>query len=106
VARALIPQGLRRGVALSVPASEQGAARAREADLAPALGAPLLQARSLGEVELSTAPLEVAHGLGRELAGWLFADPNVAAMVWRTGKDAQTLTLTASAPVRGTLWVW
>lgn len=106
MARSLIPPGLRRGVALSTPAPERGAARAREADLGPVLQAPLLQAREVGEVELSGAPLEIAHGLGRELAGWLLVDPNTAAMVWRTAKGAETITLAASAPVLGRLWVW
>lgn len=106
MAGALIPKGLRRGVALSAPPSEQGAARSREADLGPVLQAPMLQARRVGEVDLSTTPLEIAHGLGRQLEGWLVVDGDADARVWRTAKDGRTLTLVASASVRGTLWVW
>lgn len=105
MARSLIPTTIRRSVERK-PAPEQAASRTREAELGQALGAPLLQARKVGEVELDAAPKEIAHGLGRVPEGWLVADPDVAAMVWRTGKTAETLTLGASASVRGTLWVW
>lgn len=106
MARSLIPRTVRRSVERSKPAPEQAASRTREAELGQALGAPLLQARKVGDVELSAAPLEIAHGLGRVPEGWQLVDPDVAAMVWRTSKTAESITLAASASVRGALWVW
>lgn len=105
MARSLTPRTVRRAIERKAP-SEQAASRTREAELGQALAAPFLQAREVGEVELDAAPKEIAHGLGQVPRGWLLVDPDVAAMVWRTAKTSETLTLGASASVRGTLWVW
>lgn len=105
MARTLIPTTVRRAIERKAP-SEQAASRTREAELGQALAAPLLQAREVGEVELDMAPKEIAHGLGRVPKGWMLVDPDVAATTWRTAKTSETLTLGASASVRGTLLVW
>lgn len=106
MARALIPAGIRRAIDPAAPPAVRGAARAREADLGPVLQSPLLQARSVGEVELDATAREFAHGLGRVPAGWLLVDPDVGTLVWRVAKSTETLTLSALVSVRGTLWVW
>jgi hypothetical protein len=106
MARSLIPAAPRRGIDLAASPVVRGAARARETDLKPVFESPLLQARSVGEVELDATAREFAHGLGRVPAGWLLVDPDVGTLVWRVAKSTETLTLSALVSVRGTLWVW
>lgn len=106
MARTLIPPGLRRSVDPAASPAVRGAGRSREADLAPVLQSPLLQARKVADVELDATAKEIAHGLGRVPEGWLLVDPDVGTLVWRTAKTSETLTLAALVSVRGTLWVW
>lgn len=89
-------------------AAEDRARAAQAADLGGVLGAPLVKARKYARrVSLTSAtPKTIAHGLGRELAGWLLTDPTTAALVRRVSKDDRTLVLESTGDVEGDLWLW
>lgn len=101
----------RRTVRPALPAAPPGGspqerfARGAGAQQAAIAKAPALQMRSLGRFDLGTTPLVIPHGLGR-VPSWLVADPDAAAAVHRTARDAQTLTLVASVAVSVEVWVW
>lgn len=69
---------------------------------------PLLDGRVL-EVALSTTPTIVPHGLARPWQGYLVIARDANAQVWNAAPGAEAgsfLTLTASAAVNVTLWVF
>lgn len=82
-------------------------AQEQAADLAPMLKAPMLKARKVGRVELTSGVnKQIPHGLSRAPAGWLVSDPTEFAGVKRMAADRLSLTLRANADVSFDLWVW
>lgn len=66
---------------------------------------PLLDGLLLS-VSLATGSNQFAHKLGRLPQGWFFTDRNSAATVYRTAWTMDTLSLTASASLSGTIWIF
>lgn len=73
---------------------------------------PFLDGALVGPVTLTTAPLAVAHRLGRVARGAIIlrcAGPGVIGQMMTDGADALTITLRQSAggsAAAFTLWVW
>lgn len=68
---------------------------------------PLLQGRLIEKVVLSAGTNTLAHGLGRELRGYLIAKRSSAATVYQIDPPTPDyLTLVVSADVTLTLWVF
>ena len=66
----------------------------------------IAQGKLLEDLEVTTATLRVAHGLGRKPRGWFPVDKNADARVWRTAWDAKFITFNASVTVTINAWVF
>jgi len=83
-------------------ASETEARRQGQEDVSRVLtGLLLLLSRGVlvPSVALASGTNVVAHGLGHAPERWFTLSPNAAATVHETARDAQTISLTASAAV-------
>ena len=69
---------------------------------------PILDGRQIDGIELTAATAKkIAHGLNRKPRGWHPVDQNAAADIHRSEAwDPEFLTLTASANVTVSLWVY
>lgn len=71
----------------------------------PLIDNPLLDGVLL-DFNITTTATKYPHGLGRKPMGWFLVAPQADARVWQTASDSTTLTLTASAAVTCSLWVF
>lgn len=61
----------------------------------------------LEDLALSTTVRVVNHGLGYKPRGWVVVDKDADARIYRSAnKSATTISLTASATVTATVWVF
>lgn len=75
--------------------------------LNPLLAIRFLQGRAVPSINLITGVTIVNHGLQRMPIGWYITDINGSALVYRSSAfTASTLTLTSSATVNVSLWVF
>ena len=72
----------------------------------PLLKLPIVDGILLTGIVLATGSNQFAHNLARQPIGWMVADLNAAATIYRTAWTDKTLSLTASAPVTLNLWVF
>lgn len=67
----------------------------------PLLESPFVGCRLIEDVELvATASNRVAHGLGRDIAGWIVVDRDASGSVWRVSPSTspdRVLLLSSSA---------
>jgi hypothetical protein len=73
----------------------------------PVLSKEIVQGTLLQNVALVTGNNVVNHLLGRKQVGWMIADQNAAASIYRSAAlNDLTLTLNSSAPCVISLWVF
>lgn len=78
-----------------------------KAAISPAIQSDIVQGRLVEAINLDTAPVTFNHLLGRKMIGWVVSDQNAPALIARTQPlNDKNLTLTASAPVTVSLWVF
>lgn len=66
----------------------------------------LLKGRLVQNVTIGTSATQVSHGLGRKPVGWFVVDNTVSCDLYRTAWDDRTITLTSSASVTISIWVF
>lgn len=72
----------------------------------PILANPLVSGQLL-TIGLSNGVTTFNHGLSRNMQGWIIVDQNESASIYRSEPfNSKTLTLTSSAAVTVTLWVF
>jgi hypothetical protein len=77
------------------------------AQLNPLLSNLLTQGSLLINVQLINGVTVVNHLLGRKMMGWMIADQDAAASIYRSAPlNDQTLTLTSNAATIARLWVF
>lgn len=76
--------------------------------LDPVLASQLLSGNLLTNIQLSaTSPTNINHKLGRMQVGWMLADQNAQARIYRSRPlNAHTLTLSSDANVVVSLWTF
>lgn len=75
--------------------------------LNPMLTLPPNQGFILQDVQLISGVTVVNHLLGRKMQGWMIADQDAAASIYRSAPlNDKTLTLTSNAAVTVALWVF
>ena len=75
--------------------------------LNPLLAVSLTQGSLLPNIKLINGINTFNHYLGRQMNGWMIADQNAAASIFRSAPlNSQTLTLTSNAVVTVSLWVF
>lgn len=78
-----------------------------KSQLDPVLANPVISGIQLNNVLLATGVTSINHLLGRMMQGWFITDQNASAAIYRSlAFNAKTLTLTSSAPVTVSLWVY
>lgn len=78
-----------------------------KAQLDPLLGLPLNNGALLKGVSLNNGVTVINHKLGRMMQGWIVADVNGLASIYRSQPlNDKTLTLTSNAAVQISLWVF
>ena len=78
-----------------------------KARLDPILSIPMLSGVQLTSVALVSGTNTINHRLDRIQQGWIITDEQSAATIYRSAPfNDKTLTLTASAPVIVSLWVY
>ena len=81
-----------------------------ESAFVPIFGSLVVDGIILEDLSLSTANLEIPHGLGRRYRGYLVADLSADARVYRdtssTSDSSQFLPLKASGAVTAKVWVF
>ena len=81
-----------------------------ESAFVPIFGSLVVDGILLEDLSLSTATLEIPHGLGRPYRGYFVADLNADARVYRDTSSAsnpsQFLPLKASGAVTAKVWVF
>ena len=81
-----------------------------ESAFVPIFGSLVVDGILLEDLSLSTATLEIPHGLGRPYRGYFVADLNADARVYRdtssTSNPSQFLPLKASGAVTAKVWVF
>jgi hypothetical protein len=76
-------------------------------ELNPLLAVSLTQGSLLPNVKLVNGVNTFNHYLGKQLTGWFIVDQNASASIFRSAPlNSQTLTLTSSALVTVSLWVF
>lgn len=75
--------------------------------LNPLLAVSLTQGSLLTNIKLINGASTFNHYLGKQMSGWMIADQNALASVYRSAPlNSQTLTLTSSASVTVSLWIF
>jgi hypothetical protein len=75
--------------------------------LNPLLASTLSSGSLLSDVVLKNGVNTFNHYLGFQMTGWILADQNAAASIYRSAPfNSQTLTLTSNAAVTISLWVF
>lgn len=75
--------------------------------LQPLLINPLLVGITLSNVSLASGANTISHKLGRTIQGWMVTDVNGIATIYRSAPlNDSTLTLTSSAPVTASIYVF
>lgn len=75
--------------------------------LNPMLANALTAGSLIPNVVLTDGSTTFNHYLGRQMQGWIIVDQNAAASIWRSAPlNGTTLTLTSSAAVTVSLWVF
>lgn len=78
--------------------------------LNPLLANPLIQGQLLQDVPLINGTVEVSHGLGRKLVGWIIVGINASATVYDNQASNRipdlTLSLTSNAVATAQLYVF
>jgi len=75
--------------------------------LNPLLGNILANGNFLPDVSLINGVTVINHKLGRMMQGWIIADVNVGASIYRSAPlNDKTLTLTSGAACVVSLWVF
>ncbi len=78
-----------------------------KSELDPILANLLLQGEQITGVSLTTTPTVIPHNLHQVPKGWLLADQNADAVVFRTAPMTnQSVTLQATAACVVNLWVY
>lgn len=78
-----------------------------KSQLDPLLAVPMTNGLQLAGIVLGTGATSINHLLGRMMQGWFITDQNASAAIYRSlAFNAKTLTLTSSAPVTVSLWVY
>ena len=81
-----------------------------ESAFVPISRCSLINGRLIEDLDLSTTTLNIPHGLGRPYQGYLVADLNADARVYRdtssTSDPSQFLPLRASGTVTAKVWVF
>ena len=72
----------------------------------PLVSSPISGAALVGPVQLSTAPTQVAHKLGREFKGWLVVSPNAAENIFELARNSTSVTLQATGDVSASILVF
>jgi hypothetical protein len=76
-------------------------------ELNPVLAIPLLHGTQLTEISLINGVTVINHRLQRTQQGWLITDISAAATIYRSQPfNSTSLTLTSSAAVTISLWVY
>jgi len=76
-------------------------------ELNPLLGNILTQGSLLQNIKLINGSTTFDHYLGKLMTGWILVDQNASAIIYRSSPlNSQTLTLTSSAIVTVSLWVF
>ena len=57
-------------------------------------------------VSLASGSTQISHKLGRQPQGWVVTDLNGAATIYRSSWDSKYITLSSSAAVTASLWVF
>lgn len=77
------------------------------AALNPIVANPILSGHALNNIILANGVTTVNHSLGRNMQGWIITDRNGAATIFRSQPfNSLTLTLTSSAAITLSLWVF
>jgi hypothetical protein len=77
------------------------------AQINPVLASPLVAGSLLTGIQLNAGTTVINHLLGRQMQGWLISDINGSAEIYRSAPlNSLTLTLTSSAEVEVSLWVF
>lgn len=66
----------------------------------------ILSGRLIEDIELTTDPKKVNHGLKRVPKGWFVVSKDANANVWQTAKSDTTITFDASATVTISIWIF
>ncbi len=75
--------------------------------LNPVLAIRFLQGRQVSNVALANGATVFNHGLSRMPVGWYITDVDGSAVIYRSAPfNKSTLTLTSSAAVNASLWVF
>jgi hypothetical protein len=74
--------------------------------VAGAISSPLLDGRLIRDTALSSGANKIEHKLNRVPIGYILVDIDNNSTVYRTAKDKLYLTLTASAAVTVSIWVF
>ena len=100
--------GIKQVAAINSPNELLNRFMAEVQKINPALQCPLLQGKFLkAEVLKAASPVVIEHGLGRLPQGWIIVDRNAAATPYRSAPNTkQTITLSTSADVTVTLWIF
>lgn len=76
-------------------------------ELQPIINLPPNQGRLIKNVPLINGVTVVSHKLGRVQQGWIIADQDAAAQIYRSAAfNNLTLTLTSNAAVNINIWVF
>ena len=68
---------------------------------------PFLEGRAIGDLDLSTTELKVAHGLGRKPKGFIVLTQDAAQVIYESSaSDATHLNLKAGGAVTADVWVF
>lgn len=75
--------------------------------LTPALTSKIGQGHQLDNIALINGTTVINHKLGRKMQGYMIADQNAAASIYRSAAlNDLTLTLTSSAACTVAIWVY
>lgn len=75
--------------------------------LEPVINFPPVKGRLIKDVALAIGANKIDHKLGRQPQGWVIADINAAATVYRSEPfNELTLTLTSNAVATAQIWVF
>lgn len=75
--------------------------------LNPVIATPLINGVVILNQPLLAGPNTFPHLLSRQMQGWIITDQNAAVTIYRSKPlNSVNLTLTASAPVQISLWVF
>lgn len=77
-----------------------------EQSLNPVLKQAILDGVIINDIAITTAGVEIEHGLGRQPLGWALIDNQADARIWRTAWTDRLLTLDASGTSTISIYVF